>query len=260
MSSRPDFQAFRSVDQDEDEEEEWLQVECDLTSPAAFDSSQRKRANDMKRRFVSLYPSCSHPSVLVRAPARVNLIGEHIDYEGFSVLPMAIDHAIWIMAAPCRISMGGGGGDSHSGSVLVVNNMNDEMFHCESFSANPDVEIDHNNTWSRYVQCGLKGAHDLLAQQSIDHIHIHDGASSCREKDRMCMCMVVMGTVPPSSGLSSSSALVVASAVASLSLLCHNNRSRTGNLSFESSLLSFRRVDIATACQTAEHYIGTMVS
>ncbi|MEM7260418.1 MAG: galactokinase [Planctomycetota bacterium] len=40
------------------------------------------------------------PSALVRAPGRVNLIGEHTDYnEGFA-LPMAIDLAVWIAVAP----------------------------------------------------------------------------------------------------------------------------------------------------------------
>jgi galactokinase len=40
------------------------------------------------------------PAILVRAPGRVNLIGEHTDYnEGF-VLPAAIDRAIWFAVSP----------------------------------------------------------------------------------------------------------------------------------------------------------------
>lgn len=40
------------------------------------------------------------PSIVVRAPGRINLIGEHTDYnEGF-VLPAAIDRAIWLAVSP----------------------------------------------------------------------------------------------------------------------------------------------------------------
>ena len=36
------------------------------------------------------------PAFLVRAPGRVNLIGEHTDYNDGFVLPIAIDRAIWV--------------------------------------------------------------------------------------------------------------------------------------------------------------------
>jgi len=39
------------------------------------------------------------PDLLARAPGRVNLIGEHVDYNEGLVLPVAIDRAAWIAAA-----------------------------------------------------------------------------------------------------------------------------------------------------------------
>jgi galactokinase len=40
------------------------------------------------------------PTYIVRAPGRVNLIGEHTDYNDGFVLPMTIDRAIWIALRP----------------------------------------------------------------------------------------------------------------------------------------------------------------
>ncbi len=41
-----------------------------------------------------------NPQFIVRAPGRVNLIGEHTDYNDGFVMPMAIDRAMWIALRP----------------------------------------------------------------------------------------------------------------------------------------------------------------
>ncbi|MFW6330771.1 MAG: galactokinase [Gemmatimonadota bacterium] len=42
------------------------------------------------------------PAVVVRAPGRVNLIGEHTDYNDGFVLPLTLERAVWIALRPRR--------------------------------------------------------------------------------------------------------------------------------------------------------------
>ena len=57
-------------------------------------SVQNKVINHFKQQFGQ------HPAFVVRAPGRVNIIGEHTDYNDGFVLPMAINRAMWIALRP----------------------------------------------------------------------------------------------------------------------------------------------------------------
>ena len=54
---------------------------------------------------MNLIPSFQHffskrPTLQVRAPGRVNLLGEHVDYNDGPVLPIAIDRAVTLVGTP----------------------------------------------------------------------------------------------------------------------------------------------------------------
>ena len=53
---------------------------------------------NLKQSFATYFNS--ETEIIVRAPGRVNLIGEHTDYNDGFVLPMAIDRAVWLALRP----------------------------------------------------------------------------------------------------------------------------------------------------------------
>jgi galactokinase len=53
-------------------------------------------ADSLTERFVRL---CATPPKIFRAPGRVNLIGEHTDYNDGFVMPAAIDLYTWVAAS-----------------------------------------------------------------------------------------------------------------------------------------------------------------
>jgi len=58
----------------------------------------RKAIQQFRERFRS------EPDYVVRAPGRVNLLGEHVDYNDGFVLPVAIDRATWLAFSPSQES------------------------------------------------------------------------------------------------------------------------------------------------------------
>ena len=118
------------------------------------------------------------------APGRINLIGEHLDYNGLSVLPMALDRHIRVDFEVLRQPAVELTGDADHGPF--------------AFRLDRPIEPAPQGHWSNYVRAAAKGLldHDVELKRGI-------GGK-------------VVGTVPVAEGLSSSSALVVASALALL--------------------------------------------
>jgi galactokinase len=140
------------------------------------------------------------PDFITRSPGRVNIIGEHIDYSLFPVLPMAIS-ADTIIAVSTREALKEG-----EFSVTIAN-YQDEQFPQESFTEpfDSNIPIDEStHAWTNYFKAGLRGSFELM-RQNLD--------KNFRPRD---MEVMVHGTVPPAGGLSSSAALVTASALAVL--------------------------------------------
>src|SRR6266581_7002920 len=119
-----------------------------------------------------------------RAPGRVNLIGEHTDYNDGFVMPAAVGFSTYVAIAP------------RPDRKVVI--------HSEEFPGNFEFYLDHlpeqrTGAWCDYVL----GVASVLRKRG----HKLQGAN-----------LLVHGEVPIGAGLSSSAAVEVASALALMSL------------------------------------------
>jgi len=134
-----------------------------------------ERLDRMRRAFAEHFGPAD-ALALSRAPGRVNLIGEHTDYNGGYVLPMAIAFDIAVL------------GRASGGDRVRLHSVD----FGESASFSPDeLEFDRERQWVNYP----KGVMKLLRETGMD-VPTFDA--------------VVAGTVPIGGGLSSSAAFEVA--------------------------------------------------
>ncbi|KAJ1719132.1 galactokinase, partial [Coemansia biformis] len=147
--------------------------------------AQERRHAQLSRAFADMYGAA--PDIVARAPGRVNLIGEHIDYCGFPVFPMAI--------APDTLVAVRTNGTNR----IRVANVDSAKYPAREFSCPGDIfEIDSTiHEWSNYFKCGYRGVLE------------HAGRSDAKGLD-----VLVDGAVPAGGGLSSSAAFVCATQLA----------------------------------------------
>lgn len=157
------------------------------------------------------------PEFVAKCPGRVNLIGEHIDYCGYPVFPMAIEKHVLLAVK-----------SSTTSPSLRIFNLQDKLY--------PDFETEWAGlqvvsppSWKDYVLCGIKG---------IDE-KINDNNNSPKG-----LTFAISGNIPPAAGLSSSSAIVCSSAVSTWYSL--NSHETMVKETFASNCAKFERM-IGTA-------------
>lgn len=139
-----------------------------------------KLYDEVKRLFTGHFGA--NPDAVFQAPGRVNLIGEHTDYNAGFVLPCAIDRHT-LIAVKIRTD-----GRFHA----VAANMDGRS---SEWSSSLPVEAASENSWSNY----LRG----VTEQFL------------KRKNRLSgMDIVILGDIPQGAGLSSSASLSVAFAAA----------------------------------------------
>src|SRR5258708_38123527 len=81
---------------------------------------------------------------VVRAPGRVNLLGEHTDYNGLPVLPMAIDRSVMIAVAP------------RADRLIRLFNVQ-KHYPARRFELNGEIPPDAAEDWANYTNAAVQG-------------------------------------------------------------------------------------------------------
>ncbi len=158
--------------------------------------------------FATTYDRAA-PDLMVKAPGRVNLVGEHVDYCGLPVFPMALPLAVAVAAR------------RRSDRRVRIANL-DPAFPPRAFVLSGDIPPLAGGDWGNYLQA---------AAQTVVR----------RYGDLTGMDAVVGSDLPIAAGLSSSAAMVVATALA---LLGANGT-------------EFDRTELADLLAQGERYVGT---
>ncbi|ANB12308.1 transcriptional regulator GAL3 [Sugiyamaella lignohabitans] len=168
---------------------------------------QFSRYRNLLTKFAEQYGGNRAPDLLLRSPGRVNIIGDHIDYSYFSVLPMAVE-ADMVMAIAL---------DKDSQSI-EVSNVDSVNFPSETVPISKDLlQIDATKSdWVNYFRCGFRVAQEYLKSKDI-------AVDSCLTG----MKVLIDGNVPTGSGLSSSAAFVVCATLAVLQANDYKDISKT---------------------------------
>ncbi|MFZ0888960.1 MAG: galactokinase family protein, partial [Candidatus Binataceae bacterium] len=145
-------------------------------SAQRWDTDERARAAALAQQARAHLGADTLPLWAVRAPGRVNLIGEHTDYSGLPVLPAAIDRSTVIVAGP------------RADAMIELYNA-DPAYPARRFAVARSIAPFATGDWGNYVKAAVQGVIDHFASRGVEPGRLRGGV------------MLVDVRVPTASGL-----------------------------------------------------------
>jgi galactokinase len=163
----------------------------------------RQRFTDLVKNFQTTYGQ--KPDYVARSPGRVNIIGEHVDYSLYNVLPCAVINDVLIGVQVLE--------NDGNEPKMVIANVNSAKYPTKetTIPKSGTIVVDkENHEWSNYFLAGISGSLEFLKRRNGEGF-LPKG-----------MKVLVDGNVPAGGGLSSSAAFVCASALAVMAANGHD--------------------------------------
>lgn len=195
-------------------------------TPEVLETVHMPRYQDLVARFEKIYKI--KPQFIARAPGRVNLIGEHIDYSGYGVLPMALEQDTIIALA------------TTNEPEIKINHVLPTLYPSQDLPTDPFQKLKDDKSYVNYFLAGYKAG------------LIDSGLTEFKG-----IKLLISGNLPQQAGLSSSASFVVCAGM--MAIAANDLVEKTNKKKFIENAIKYERM-IGTACGGMDQTISVLAT